>query len=79
MSVYPNPSEGLVAINLNLEIESNLSLSLSNSIGQKIYYEDLGRLTKLNKSFDWSMLPKGIYTISFNINNQKTFEKIVIQ
>ena len=31
------------------------------------------------KSFDWSMLPKGVYTISFNINNQKTFEKMVLQ
>ena len=79
MSVYPNPTEGLVAINLSLETESNVGLTLSNSIGQSVYYENLGKLTKLDKSFDWSMLPKGIYTISFNVNNQKTFEKIVLQ
>ena len=79
MSVYPNPTEGLVAISLSLETESNVGLTLSNSIGQSVYYENLGKLTKLDKSFDWSMLPKGIYTISFNINNQKTFEKIVLQ
>ena len=79
MSVYPNPTEGFVAINLSLETESNVGLTLSNSIGQSVYYENLGKLTKLDKSFDWSMLPKGIYTISFNINNQKTFEKIVLQ
>jgi hypothetical protein len=79
MSVYPNPTEGLVAINLSLETESNVGFTLSNSIGQSVYYENLGKLTKLDKSFDWSMLPKGIYTISFNINNQKTFEKIVLQ
>jgi hypothetical protein len=79
MSVYPNPTEGLVAVNLSLETESNVGLALSNSIGQVVYYENLGKLTKLDKSFDWSMLPKGIYNISFNINNQKTFEKIVLQ
>ena len=79
MSVYPNPTEGLVAINLNLEVESNVSLTLKNPVGQSVYYENLKRLTKLNKSFDWSMLPKGVYTICFNINNQKTFEKIVLQ
>jgi hypothetical protein len=79
MSVYPNPTEGLVAINLSLETESNVGLALSNSIGQTVYYENLGKLTKLDRSFDWSMLPKGVYTISFNINNQKTFEKIVVQ
>tara|TARA_B100001057_G_scaffold255259_1_gene255493 strand:+ start:3268 stop:5460 length:2193 start_codon:yes stop_codon:yes gene_type:complete len=79
MSVYPNPTKGFVAINLSLETESNVGLALSNSIGQSVYYENLGKLTKLDRSFDWSMLPKGIYTISFNINNQKTFEKIVLQ
>ena len=79
MSVYPNPTEGLIIINLNLELESNLSLSLSNSVGQIVYNKNLGKLTKLNESFDWSMLPKGIYTISLNINGQKTFEKIILQ
>ena len=79
MNVYPNPTEGVIAINLNLELESNVGLSLSNSLGQLVYYENLGKLTELNKSFDWSMLPKGIYTITFNINNQKTFEKIVLK
>ena len=79
MSVYPNPTKGFVAINLSLETESNVGLALSNSIGQSVYHENLGKLTKLDRSFDWSMLPKGIYTISFNINNQKTFEKIVLQ
>ena len=79
MSVYPNPTEGDVIINLSLELESRLSLSLSNSLGQIVYYKNLGKLTRLNKSFDWSIFPKGIYTISFNINDQKTFEKIVLQ
>ena len=79
MSIYPNPTEGLVAVSLNLKTESNVSFTLNNSIGQSVYYVNLGNLTKLDKSFDWSMLPKGVYTISFNINNQKTFEKIVLQ
>ena len=79
MSIYPNPTEGLVAVSLNLKTDSNVSFTLNNSIGQSVYYVNLGNLTKLDKSFDWSMLPKGVYTISFNINNQKTFEKIVLQ
>jgi len=79
MSVYPNPTEGLVLINIGLEIKSHVSLTLSNSIGQKVYFEDLGSLTKLEGSFNWSALPKGIYTIGLTINNQNTFEKIVLQ
>ena len=79
MNVYPNPTEGIVVVNLGLETEGSVSLTLSNSIGQNVYFEDLGNLTKLERSFNWSALPKGIYTIGLTINNQNTFEKIVLQ
>ena len=79
MSVYPNPTEGNVLISLGLKTESSVSLTLSNSVGQNVYFEELGNLTNLERSFNWSMLPKGIYTIGLTINNQNTFEKIVLQ
>ena len=79
MNVYPNPTEGIVVVNLGLETEGSVSLTLSNSIGQNVYFEDLGNLTNLERSFNWSALPKGIYTIGLTINNQNTFEKIVLQ
>lgn len=79
MNVYPNPAEGIVVVNLGLETEGSVSLTLSNSIGQNVYFEDLGNLTNLERSFNWSALPKGIYTIGLTINNQNTFEKIVLQ
>ena len=79
MNVYPNPTEGIVVVNLGLETEGSVSLTLSNSIGQNVYFEDLGNLTNLERSFNCSTLPKGIYTISLTINNQNTFEKIVLQ
>ena len=79
MNVYPNPTEGIVVVNLGLETEGSVSLTLSNSIGQNVYFEDLGNLTNLERSFNWSTLPKGIYTIGLTINNQNTFEKIVLQ
>jgi hypothetical protein len=79
MNVYPNPTEGIVVVNLGLETEGSVSLTLSNSIGQNVYFEDLGNLTNFERSFNWSALPKGIYTIGLTINNQNTFEKIVLQ
>ena len=79
MSVYPNPTDGIVKLNLSLETESKVEISLNNSIGQKVFHKTFGFLSKLDKSFDWSMLPKGVYSINININNQHTFEKIVLQ
>jgi len=79
MSIYPNPTEGLISLNLSLETMSAVSLVLNNSLGQAVYNEDLGKLTNLDRSFNWSELPKGIYTIQLSINNQNTFEKIILQ
>ena len=79
MSVYPNPTDGMVKLSLSLETESKVEISLNNSIGQKVFNKTFGFLSKLDKSFDWSMLPKGVYSINININNQRAFEKIVLQ
>ena len=79
MAVYPNPTEGLVYITASLEKESLIALSLTNSLGQIIYSETIGSTSRVDNTYDWSTLPKGIYTVCLEINNQKTFEKIVLQ
>jgi len=79
MDVYPNPTEGLVYVSASLEKESNIRLTLTNSIGQLVYIDNIGSATVFENSYDWSTLPKGLYTVCLEINNQKTFEKIVIQ
>ena len=79
MAVYPNPTEGLVYITASLEKESLVALSLTNSLGQIIYSETIGSTSRIDNTYNWSTLPKGIYTVCLEINNQKTFEKIVLQ
>jgi hypothetical protein len=79
MAVYPNPTEGLVYVTASLEKESLIALSLTNSLGQNVYSEAIGSASSFDNTYDWSTLPKGIYTVCLEINNQKTFEKIVLQ
>jgi len=79
ISVYPNPSNGLVQVSVSLEKTSRLALSLTNAVGQIVSKEELGRKNKLNQNYDWGHLPKGVYTICLEIDQQKIYQKIVLQ
>ena len=79
MNVYPNPSEGLVSIELALEKESEVKISLTNSIGQEVYSDLAGKIRNLDQSYNWSNLPKGVYTVNISVNNNTKFEKVVLQ
>jgi len=79
MDVYPNPTEGVVSVSASLEKESNIRLTLTNSLGQTLYTDKIGKVNLFDKTYDWSMLPKGLYSVCLEVNNQKTFKKIVLQ
>ena len=64
---------------LSLEKESNIRLTLTNSLGQTLYTDKIGKVNLFDKTYDWSMLPKGLYSVCLEVNNQKTFKKIVLQ
>jgi hypothetical protein len=63
ISVYPNPSNGLVQVSVSLEKTSRLALSLTNAVGQMVSKEELGRKNKLTQNYDWGHLPKALVTI----------------
>lgn len=79
MNIYPNPSNGIVEITADLNTKNSINLILTNSLGQEVYKEAFSNITSLNQSYNWSYLPKGIYIISLETNNQRTIEKIVLQ
>lgn len=79
LSIFPNPTNGRTSLSLRFKNTYNTSLSLVNSIGQTVLQQNFGRVNTVNETYDWSNLPKGVYTIHLIINNQSIFEKVVIQ
>lgn len=72
ISIYPNPSNGIVRINVgDLIIEK---LEVVNNLGQ-IMYQSLSNLTELNLTTQ----PKGAYFIKIYSNNKVYTRKIIIQ
>lgn len=76
-NVYPNPSQG--KITLNLKSKSNSSnIQVVDAMGKVVFNQTVtGSL--MNRSFDFSALSKGIYSLVVTTANEKTQEKLVIQ
>jgi|GEM_PF-1315958 photosystem II stability/assembly factor-like uncharacterized protein len=75
VSVYPNPSNGLVTVSL-ANIEANTAMYVTNMIGQQVVS---ATLKDLNTNFDFSALNKGVYFITVTNGNSKHVEKLIIQ
>lgn len=79
VDVYPNPSTGIVSLNMSLKQASVVNVELVSVIGDVVFAETLGKNKELNKTFDWSHLSAGIYTIQISSNGQNKVEKIIIK
>ena len=79
IDLYPNPSNGLVNLNMSLKQESVINIMLLNVVGEVVFAETLGKSKDLNKTFDWSKISSGIYTVNISTNGQNKVEKIIIK
>ncbi len=74
VSVYPNPTNGL--LNINVENSNHFNYQIFNMIGQNVMNGDIdGSEAKV----DVSNLEKGVYFISVFDGNQKFVERIVVK
>jgi agmatine/peptidylarginine deiminase len=66
LNLFPNPSKGIVCLELNLEYGSSVQASVFNGLGQKVGQFSPGLLNTGNKKLflDTSTLPTGLYTVS---------------
>ena len=73
--VYPNPTNGI----LNIEVKSNkfrdVNLFISNSMGEKIYNQKINLNNESNIRIDLSDFPSGIYFLNSITNNGEVFTK----
>ena len=70
ISVFPNPSTGLVNINFSNEYKGNIFVT--NVLGATIFKEEIEILKTEKKAIDLSRFPNGIYYI--NIQNEEKTE-----
>ncbi|MDN3641643.1 T9SS type A sorting domain-containing protein, partial [Lutimonas halocynthiae] len=79
ISVYPNPSSGVLNIKID-NLEENSELLINDMKGSIIYMDDLN-LSKFNtitKQIDLSRYSKGIYFVRFNNSRQQIIKKFIL-
>lgn len=73
VSVYPNPSEGLITIS-NANNEKN-TIVISNATGKVVY----NQLVSMDTSIDLSSFGSGLYVVNVSNENGSHIEKVVIK
>ncbi len=79
LSVYPNPSNGLFAIKLNLRASEEVYIRAINSLGQEVLSTELSGLSGANNySIDMTAQPNGTYFLNVSAGNQSKNIKLYI-
>lgn len=79
LSNYPNPTREYTNIRFNLSRNEKANLCLYNISGQRIYqYSFSGMAGPNSRAINVKSLPSGVYMISVEAGQQRTFEKITI-
>lgn len=80
INVYPNPSSGLVTIDLTANTKDNYLIEIFNSIGQKVHAEQLTDVSgNIKKEVNLSSYGKGIYILNFTTNKKTNSMKIIVE
>jgi hypothetical protein len=78
--VYPNPSTGIVHIDINGFEGRKTELRILNVIGSVIYRESLTELNdRYTKTLDLSKFASGLYYVKLETDNASEMRKLVIR
>ena len=80
MSVYPNPTKGILNIEFNNFDNRYTSLSIVNILGDEIYTEELDNtFIKYSNQLDLSEYSNGIYFVKFSSIEEVLTKKLILQ
>ena len=79
ISIYPNPAEGLLNIQLFSSFNNEVQMSILNSLGQQVYARFFNKPNQSNIQIDCRTFKAGIYLLTIESNNIRTTRKIVIK
>ena len=79
LSIYPNPSKGLVNVDISLTKPSNVLVEVFNQMGQQIAAKAQGNYTAGVIEMDLSSFSNGIYMVKLNTDEGSMVQKIILE
>jgi len=76
VSMYPNPTQGILHVNLDGYKSQFIKMNIYDSRGQAVITKEI---LKSSNVFDLSKLPKGMYVVELKNGSNKSSTKIVVK
>lgn len=78
INVYPNPSNGIINMRLEMDKVVDARIELKNMLGQLIIpMEDVQNTTEINRVYNINHLPQGIYILQVSTTNGNIVKRII--
>src|SRR4030095_6414147 len=63
-NVFPNPSDGVLTLDIDIPLSNQVTIEVLNVIGQRVYANSMSSASLSNTSIDLSALNKGYYFLT---------------
>jgi hypothetical protein len=78
LNIFPNPSDHMIYIELNLSDYTDIRMELFDADGRKIYIREFSGVDGIHESMDVSNLPAGLYWLKVQSEKGQVVRNIVV-
>lgn len=78
LEIFPNPTRGILNVNLQLSSSSKIELEVFDISGRKLMARSIDRTTELKTQLDLSQLPTSPVWIKVTTNERSFYKKVVV-
>ena len=79
VSIFPNPSNGPLQINVQLQQPEVITISVVNLLGETVLQSASGVVAQQQQTLDLSSLPNGMYMIRVAAGNDQVTRQVLLQ
>lgn len=79
VTLYPNPSNGQFKLIMNTKQDADYTLQLRDAQGKLVFNEMLNVNGNFVKDYDFESLPKGVYFLNLQSDEESIVRKVVLQ
>lgn len=78
VSIYPNPTSEVLRLDIKEHLGKSALIHIYNDLGQPLENKSVTSISSESVSFDVSQYQPGIYTVSIQIDDEKSFTKCFV-
>jgi hypothetical protein len=77
--VSPNPTAGVVTLNLALATAADVRIEVLNTLGQTLQNLNVGKLSNLSQNLDLSNMAQGSYFLRVTVDGETAIRRVLVQ